>query len=141
MLRLAGFQAEAQEWKKHDPEQAEKTLSEFKKVESGIAQLVSKAYEYAVFPSIGKGAIGIGGAAGKDVVYKKDRPSVNNVLNLHLLLRWNKKSPSLRKDFLDRKYIHLTVGDSCTTCGYHQHAATLTDGLIIQIDAHYCACT
>jgi len=48
---------------------------------------VSKAYEYAVFPSIGKGAIGIGGAAGKDVVYKKDRPSVNNVLNLHLLLR------------------------------------------------------
>ncbi len=41
MLRLVAFQPEAQRRKKHDPEQAEKTLLEFKKIDDGIAQLVS----------------------------------------------------------------------------------------------------
>lgn len=70
---LSNFQAEAQRKKrrKHDPEKAQQTIAEFKEVDSGLSQFFSKAYGYAVFPSIGKGAIGIGGAAGKGVVYKK----------------------------------------------------------------------
>ncbi len=72
LISLGNFQAEAQKRKKkkHDPAKAQQTIVEFKKVDSGISQFFSSAYGYAVFPSIGKGAIGIGGAAGKGVVYK-----------------------------------------------------------------------
>ena len=72
IMLLTAFQAEAQrkKRKKHDPAKAQETMVEFKKVDSGMAGFMTKAYGYAVFPSIGKGAIGIGGAAGKGVVYK-----------------------------------------------------------------------
>lgn len=72
VMFFTAFQAEAQrkKKKKHDPVKAQETMVEFKKVDSGMAGFMSKAYGYAVFPSIGKGAIGIGGAAGKGVVYR-----------------------------------------------------------------------
>lgn len=72
IILSTGFQAEAQrkKRKKHDPQKAQETITEFKKVNAGIDSYFNSAYGYAVFPSIGKGAIGIGGAAGKGVVYK-----------------------------------------------------------------------
>lgn len=75
IISLTAFQAEAQrrKKKKHDPEKAQATLTEFKKVDAGMANFISNAYGYAVFPSIGKGAIGIGGAAGKGVVYQGEQ--------------------------------------------------------------------
>jgi lipid-binding SYLF domain-containing protein len=48
------------------------TVNVFKNaVESG--PLVSKAYGYAVFPTIGKAGVGIGGAFGKGRVYEKGK--------------------------------------------------------------------
>ncbi|MFY0593335.1 YSC84-related protein [Roseivirga sp.] len=70
-LILSNLDATAQRRKKHDPKKAQQTLAEFEKVDAGFKKLSSNAYGYAIFPSIGKGAIGIGGAAGKGVVYKK----------------------------------------------------------------------
>ena len=72
VLVLITFNAEAQRGKrkKHDPERAAETKSEFLEVDKGLGDFFNKAYGYAIFPSIGKGAIGIGGAAGKGVVYK-----------------------------------------------------------------------
>ncbi|OEK07242.1 hypothetical protein BFP71_03185 [Roseivirga misakiensis] len=70
-LFIWNIEAEAQRRKKHDPQKAEQTLAEFEKVDPGFAKLAAEAYGYAIFPSIGKGAIGIGGAAGKGVVYRK----------------------------------------------------------------------
>lgn len=71
-LVLIGFNAEAQRGKKkkHDPQRAAETKAEFIKVDPGMEDFFNSAHGYAVFPSIGKGAIGIGGAAGKGVVYK-----------------------------------------------------------------------
>ena len=71
-LVLIGFNAEAQRGKKkkHDPQRATETKAEFIKVDPGMEEFFNSAYGYAVFPSIGKGAIGIGGAAGKGVVYQ-----------------------------------------------------------------------
>lgn len=73
ILLLGINQAEAQRKRKkekYDKAAAAETIVEFKKVDSGIAEFFEHAYGYAVFPSIGKGAIGIGGATGKGVVYK-----------------------------------------------------------------------
>ena len=36
----------------------------------------SNSYAYAVFPTVGSGALGVGGAYGKGRVYVKDRKSV-----------------------------------------------------------------
>ena len=43
------------------------------KVDRSLSDFFNSAYGYAIFPSIGKGAIGIGGAAGKEVVYQSNR--------------------------------------------------------------------
>jgi lipid-binding SYLF domain-containing protein len=45
------------------------TISEFKKIEV-VAKFFGGAHGYAVFPSIGKGGLGIGGSHGKGQVYR-----------------------------------------------------------------------
>jgi len=48
-------------------------IAEFEKSDSGMTRLFAEAYGYAIFPTVGKGAIGIGGARGKGWVYEKGR--------------------------------------------------------------------
>lgn len=48
-------------------------IAEFKKADPGIARFFESAHGYAIFPSVGKGAIGIGGARGKGYVYRRGR--------------------------------------------------------------------
>lgn len=62
--------AQKKKRKKYDPAKAQKTITAFKKTDSSLASFFSGAYGYAIFPSIGKGGIGIGGAAGKGLIYK-----------------------------------------------------------------------
>ncbi|MCG8683880.1 MAG: hypothetical protein MI892_03325 [Desulfobacterales bacterium] len=49
-----------------------KTISVFKK-SSSVQPFFKNCYGYAVFPTIGKGGIGIGGAYGEGKVYEKDK--------------------------------------------------------------------
>jgi lipid-binding SYLF domain-containing protein len=46
------------------------TIAEFKKAPA-VQPFFNSAYGYAVFPTVGKGGIGIGGAYGKGQVYRK----------------------------------------------------------------------
>ena len=50
-----------------------KTIATFREKDSGIATWFDKAYGYAIFPTVGKGGIGLGGAYGKGEVYKKGK--------------------------------------------------------------------
>ncbi|KYG81432.1 lipid-binding SYLF domain-containing protein [Roseivirga ehrenbergii] len=61
----------AQNKEKYDITKAQKTITEFKKVDNSLVTFFQNSFGYAVFPSIGKGGIGIGGAAGKGVVFKQ----------------------------------------------------------------------
>jgi lipid-binding SYLF domain-containing protein len=45
--------------------------AEFIKTDSKMADLFSKAYGYVIFPNVGKGAVGVGGAAGNGIAYEK----------------------------------------------------------------------
>lgn len=47
------------------------TIAKFKKKDPEMIKYFDQAYGYAVFPTVGKGGIGIGGAYGKGVVYEK----------------------------------------------------------------------
>lgn len=68
---LFSTQAFAQKKEKYDTKKAQKTISQFKKTDAGLSSFFDKSFGYVVFPSIGKGAIGIGGAGGKGIVYKQ----------------------------------------------------------------------
>lgn len=52
-------------------EQAAQTIAQFKAKDQGIDRFFKSAYGYAVFPTVGKGGLGIGGAYGKGYVYRQ----------------------------------------------------------------------
>jgi len=60
----------AQKKDKDIPGDARKAIAEMKKKDPGINKFFSTAYAYAVFPNIGKGGLGVGGASGKGIVYR-----------------------------------------------------------------------
>lgn len=47
------------------------TIALFKRNDASMNKLFESAYGYAVFPSIGKGAVGVGGAYGRGQVFEK----------------------------------------------------------------------
>jgi lipid-binding SYLF domain-containing protein len=50
--------------------EARVAIAEFRKHDPSLKNFFDKAYAFAVFPAIGKGGIGIGGAHGSGVVYR-----------------------------------------------------------------------
>jgi len=51
-------------------EKSAEAIKEFKHTNDKIGPYFSSAYGYAVFPSVGKGGLGVGGAAGNGTVYR-----------------------------------------------------------------------
>lgn len=49
------------------------TIQRFKAKDPGIERFFRSAYGYAVFPTVGKGAVGVGGAYGKGQVYEQGK--------------------------------------------------------------------
>jgi lipid-binding SYLF domain-containing protein len=64
-LAMAGTPASAQ-----SEEDVAKTIAKFEEGDPGMQAWFKEAHGYAVFPSVAKGAIGIGGARGKGLVYE-----------------------------------------------------------------------
>jgi lipid-binding SYLF domain-containing protein len=56
-----------------DVKEAQDTVAVFKKADPGLSSFFEKAVGYAVFPTVTKGAAGIGGAAGSGVVFEKGK--------------------------------------------------------------------
>jgi lipid-binding SYLF domain-containing protein len=54
-----------------DLRHAEKAIAQLQVADSGLTQLFEDAAGYAVFATVGKGAVGIGGARGTGVLYEK----------------------------------------------------------------------
>jgi lipid-binding SYLF domain-containing protein len=71
VLALAGAFATPGAEEKPLGDQVKDAIQLFKKDDSKIVKLFQSAYGYAVFPSIGKGAVGIGGAGGDGQVFEK----------------------------------------------------------------------
>lgn len=53
--------------------EVQEVKAEFIKSDSGMKSWFATSYGYAVFPSVGKGAIGVGGARGKGLVYERGK--------------------------------------------------------------------
>jgi lipid-binding SYLF domain-containing protein len=55
-------------------EEARETIELFRKADPEISRFIGEAAGYAVFPTVGKGGAGLGGAYGKGVVFEGGRP-------------------------------------------------------------------
>jgi lipid-binding SYLF domain-containing protein len=53
---------------------AKETVAKFKKTDPGLVSFFDRSAGYAVFPSAGKGGLGIGGAHGTGVLFIKGQP-------------------------------------------------------------------
>jgi len=56
-------------WAAASPEECQEATANFKSLSSNVGSMIANSYGYAVFPTIGKGGIGIGGAGGSGCVY------------------------------------------------------------------------
>ena len=52
---------------------ANQTIADARKNDPSLKKFFDEATGYAVFPTVGKGAIGVGGAYGKGIVYEKGK--------------------------------------------------------------------
>ncbi|MEJ2361697.1 MAG: lipid-binding SYLF domain-containing protein [Gammaproteobacteria bacterium] len=53
--------------------ESREAIAQFMKRDPSLKTFFDKAYAYVVFPTVGKGAVGIGGAHGSGVVYRHGR--------------------------------------------------------------------
>ena len=56
-----------------DEDEVAEVIEKYQEGDPGMRGWFAEAYGYAVFPSVGKGGIGIGGARGKGLVYEQGR--------------------------------------------------------------------
>jgi lipid-binding SYLF domain-containing protein len=56
-----------------DESEVAAVIAKFKEKDPGLARVFASAAGYAVYPTVGKGGIGIGGARGKGWVYQKGK--------------------------------------------------------------------
>jgi len=70
-LTIAGIGQGA--WAAATEQDVKTALAEFERTNPKIKPFLESAYGYAVFPTVAKGAIGIGGAHGDGLVYEKGK--------------------------------------------------------------------
>jgi lipid-binding SYLF domain-containing protein len=56
-----------------DVKEAQETIAVFKKADPELSRFFDNAVGYAVFPTVVKGAVGVGGASGSGVVFEKGK--------------------------------------------------------------------
>lgn len=72
LLFLMNFSATALAgWDPNKPDEVQEAIATFKATDPELNIFFDKAHGYAVFPSVGKAGMGIGGAYGKGVVYEQ----------------------------------------------------------------------
>jgi len=76
-----GVQAQVGGWKADLIEDSGKALDAMIEKQPKLQSFKDKSYGYAVFPKVTKGALGIGGAGGKGIVYKDHTPKGQSTLS------------------------------------------------------------
>ena len=71
LLALFAVVATVQPISAQSDEDVQEVIQKFEEGDPGMQAWFREAYGYAVFPSVGKGGIGIGGAHGKGLVYEQ----------------------------------------------------------------------
>ncbi|MEZ6243180.1 MAG: YSC84-related protein [Phycisphaerales bacterium] len=75
----AGYKTDSE--KQSMQSDVDRAVSEFKREDPSLANWFRESYGYAIFPTVGKGAVGVGGAHGKGLVYEQGVPIGNATLS------------------------------------------------------------
>jgi len=71
--QIGGWKANKDKKTKERIGKSKEAIEEFKNKDNGLVSFFNKAYGYVIFPSVGKGGIGVGGAHGKGIVYERGK--------------------------------------------------------------------
>jgi lipid-binding SYLF domain-containing protein len=71
IMAVAGLLVTAPSARAQTDDEVQEVIKEFAKGDPGMQAWFREAHGYAVFPSVGKGAVGVGGAHGKGLVYER----------------------------------------------------------------------
>jgi lipid-binding SYLF domain-containing protein len=71
-LSIAGFSQNSKD--RELIEESKNAKAQFVKSDSLMQSLFDNSYGYVLFPNVGKGAIGVGGAAGNGIVFENGNP-------------------------------------------------------------------
>ena len=74
VLIITSSQAQIGGWDPSAYEKVKKAVDEFQVKDPGMQKYFDQAYGYVVFPTVGKAAIGFGGAHGKGIVFEHGDP-------------------------------------------------------------------
>jgi len=69
---ISSLHAQSDSKKKKIVDDSQEAKAGFIKADSSMSKIFNSAYGYVIFPNIGKGGIGVGGAAGNGAVYEHD---------------------------------------------------------------------
>ncbi|MCB0776952.1 MAG: hypothetical protein KDB99_11605 [Chitinophagaceae bacterium] len=71
LITTKNISAQSTKKEKRLVEDCQEAKADFIETDGLMKNLFNNAYGYAIFPNVGKGGIGVGGAAGKGIVYEK----------------------------------------------------------------------
>ncbi|WP_430817350.1 YSC84-related protein [Carboxylicivirga sp. RSCT41] len=71
MMFVVGTMAQSEKKQKEIIEDSSEAKADFLEKDDGMAKFFNDSYGYVIFPNVGKGGLGIGGAAGNGVAYKQ----------------------------------------------------------------------
>ena len=75
VLTPTTFAAPVEAQKEKDLQEIQYVIATMTEKDSGMVKWFREAYGYAVFPNVGKGGLGIGGAHGNGIVYRGGDPT------------------------------------------------------------------
>ena len=73
VLALTGAAVGQVAWAEATDKEVQEALAEFNRTNPKVKPFLDEAHGYAVFPSVGKGGLGIGGAHGNGLVYQNGK--------------------------------------------------------------------
>jgi lipid-binding SYLF domain-containing protein len=71
IITISFLHAQSAEKKKEIKSDSQEAKSAFLKEDSGMSKFFNGSYGYVIFPNVGKGGFGVGGAAGNGAVYEQ----------------------------------------------------------------------
>ena len=120
-------------WDPKAEEKAQNTIIEFKEKNSKFETFFDESYGYVVFPTVGKGAITVGGAHGKGVVFEKGTNiGAAKLTQITIGLQWGGQAYSEVIFFEDEEAINLFKENQLAFSG-QVSAVAITKGVSADI--------
>ena len=120
--------------KAEEEAEAKEAIAEFKKDDSSIAIYFDNAYGYAVYPTVGKAGLGIGGAHGKGVLYEQGAITGSTTLNqLSVGFQWGGQAYSEIIFFEDKDALN-DFKEGNFELGAQASAVAITAGAAANLD-------